>query len=184
MVSGPVRAAVAAHTPAGTSAHVGGTAAVFADISVAVDHDLAVVFPVAAALIALILLLLLRSLLAPVVLNALVGLGFAATLGAATLLFQHVLDEPGVSFTLPWCCSCSSSRWAPLHLDHRPDPRGDAPPRSAPPLPRLLRHHARRRHRRPGPGRLLRHPRHHPRQRTDRLRADARHPPLRRRPLA
>ncbi|WP_354644163.1 MMPL family transporter [Kitasatospora camelliae] len=101
LASGPVRAAVAAHTPAGTSAHVGGTAAIFADISTAVDHDLTVVFPVAAALIGLILLLLLRSLLAPVVLMLSVGLGFAATLGAATLLFQHLLDGPGVSFTLP-----------------------------------------------------------------------------------
>ncbi|MFE2106165.1 MMPL family transporter [Kitasatospora sp. NPDC059463] len=101
LASGPVRAAVAAHTPAGTSAHVGGTAAVFADVSAAVDHDLTIVFPVAAALIALILLLLLRSVLAPVVLMLAVGLGFAATLGAATLLFQHVLDEPGVNFTLP-----------------------------------------------------------------------------------
>ncbi|MFJ4092246.1 MMPL family transporter [Kitasatospora sp. NPDC089913] len=101
LVSGPVRDAVAANTPAGTSAHVGGTAAIFADISVAVDHDLAVVFPVAAALIALILLLLLRSLLAPLVLMLAVGLGFAATLGAATLVFQHGLDKPGVSFTLP-----------------------------------------------------------------------------------
>ncbi|WP_405005625.1 MMPL family transporter [Kitasatospora purpeofusca] len=101
LVSGPVRDAVAANTPAGTSAHVGGTAAIFADISVAVDHDLAVVFPVAAALIALILLLLLRSLLAPLVLMLAVGLGFAATLGASTLLFQHALDKPGVSFTLP-----------------------------------------------------------------------------------
>ncbi|MFB6888047.1 MMPL family transporter [Kitasatospora sp. NPDC056327] len=101
LASGPVRAAVAANTPAGLSAHVGGTAAIFADISTAVDHDLTVVFPVAAALIALILLLLLRSLLAPVVLMLAVGLGFAATLGAATLLFQHGLGEPGVSFTLP-----------------------------------------------------------------------------------
>ncbi|MFD7414886.1 MMPL family transporter [Kitasatospora purpeofusca] len=101
LASGPVRAAVAANTPAGASAHVGGTAAIFADISVAVDHDLAVVFPVAAALIALILLLLLRSLLAPLVLMLAVGLGFAATLGASTLVFQHLLDKPGVSFTLP-----------------------------------------------------------------------------------
>lgn len=101
LASGPIRDAVARHTPAGTTAHVGGTAAVFADISSAVDHDLRTVFPVAAALIALILLLLLRSLLAPVVLMLSVGLGFAATLGAATLLFQHGLGNPGVDFTLP-----------------------------------------------------------------------------------
>ncbi|MFD7644569.1 MMPL family transporter [Kitasatospora sp. NPDC059795] len=101
LVAGPVRAAVAAHTPTGTSAHVGGTAAIFADVSTAVDHDLRLVFPVAAGLIALILLLLLRSLLAPMVLMLAVGAGFAATLGAATLVFQHVRNEPGVNFTLP-----------------------------------------------------------------------------------
>ncbi|MFF8422134.1 MMPL family transporter [Streptomyces sp. NPDC015680] len=101
LASGPVRGAVAQHTPAGTTAHVGGTAAIYADISTAVDHDLKIVFPVAAALIALILLLLLRSLLAPVILMLSVGLGFAATLGAATLLFQHVLGKPGVNFSLP-----------------------------------------------------------------------------------
>ncbi|MEW2373134.1 MMPL family transporter [Streptomyces sp. NPDC006656] len=101
VVSGPVRAAVRAHVPAGTEAHVGGTAAVFADIAVAVSEDLKVIFPVAAVLIALILLVLLRSLLAPVVLMVAVGLGFTATLGAATLVFQHALGRPGVDFTLP-----------------------------------------------------------------------------------
>ncbi|MCX5387205.1 MMPL family transporter [Streptomyces sp. NBC_00083] len=101
LVSGPVRTAVAGHTPPGTRAHVGGTAAIFADISTAVDHDLRTVFPVAAALIALILLILLRSLLAPVVLMISVGLGFAATLGASALFFQHLLDKPGVNFVLP-----------------------------------------------------------------------------------
>ncbi|MEU4547663.1 MMPL family transporter [Nonomuraea dietziae] len=101
LASGPIRAAVAQHTPAGTRAHVGGTPAIVADISTAVDHDLRIVFPVAAALVALILLLLLRSLLAPVILMLSVGLGFAATLGAVTLLFQHALGKPGVSFTLP-----------------------------------------------------------------------------------
>ncbi|GHB08109.1 membrane protein [Streptomyces termitum] len=101
LVSGPVRAAVRAHTPQGLEAHVGGTAAVLADMSTAVDKDLRTVFPVAAGLISLILLVLLRSLLAPVVLMLSVGLCFAATLGAATLVFQHGLGEPGVDFTLP-----------------------------------------------------------------------------------
>ncbi|MFI1103995.1 MMPL family transporter [Streptomyces melanogenes] len=101
LVSGPVRDAVALHTPDGTEAHVGGTAAIFADISTAVDHDLKTVFPVAAGLIALILIILLRSLLAPAVLMIAVGLGFAATLGASALVFQHLLDKPGVNFVLP-----------------------------------------------------------------------------------
>ncbi|MEV4947397.1 MMPL family transporter [Streptomyces sp. NPDC053755] len=101
LVSGPVRDTIARVAPAGTDAHVGGTAAIFADISTAVDHDLRIVFPVAAVLIALILLVLLRSLLAPAILMIAVGLGFAATLGASALFFQHLLDEPGVNFTLP-----------------------------------------------------------------------------------
>ncbi|MFD6230850.1 MMPL family transporter [Streptomyces sp. NPDC060232] len=101
LASGAVRDAVSTHRPDGTEAHVGGTAAVFADVSTAVDADLRLVFPVAAILIALILFLLLRSLLAPLILMLAVGLGFAATLGAATLVFQHGLDQPGVAFTLP-----------------------------------------------------------------------------------
>ncbi|MGA5821284.1 MMPL family transporter [Kitasatospora sp. NPDC094028] len=101
LVSGPVRAAVAQSTPADLSAHVTGTPAVFADVSTAVDRDLRLVFPVAAVLIGVILLLLLRSLLAPVVLMLSVCLGFAATLGAVALLYQHAMDKPGVNFMLP-----------------------------------------------------------------------------------
>ncbi|MEU1133784.1 MMPL family transporter [Streptomyces sp. NPDC005900] len=101
LVSGPIRETAARTAPKGTEAYVTGTAAVFADISTAVEKDLRLVFPVAALLIAVILFLLLRSLLAPVVLMIAVGLGFLATLGASTLLFQHGLDRPGVSFTLP-----------------------------------------------------------------------------------
>ncbi|MFF7815698.1 MMPL family transporter [Streptomyces sp. NPDC007945] len=101
LVAGPVRQAVREASPTGTSAHVGGTAAVFADVATAVDRDLRTVFPVAAALIALILVVLLRSLAAPVVLMLSVGLCFAATLGASALVFQHLGGEPGVNFVLP-----------------------------------------------------------------------------------
>ena len=65
-----------AAAPAGTYALVGGTTAVFADIQRAVNHDYAVVFPVAAVIILVILALLLRSLVAPWYLMASVGLGF------------------------------------------------------------------------------------------------------------
>ncbi|MFJ2769346.1 MMPL family transporter [Streptomyces sp. NPDC087300] len=101
LVSGPIRDTAARTAPEGSKAYVTGTAAVFADISTAVEKDLRLVFPVAALLIAVILFLLLRSVLAPVVLMLAVGLGFVATLGASTLLFQHTLDRPGISFTLP-----------------------------------------------------------------------------------
>ncbi len=100
-VSGPLRGTAHAAAPAGTTAVVGGLTSVFVDIKAAVNHDYAVVFPVAAILIMVILGLLLRSLVAPWYLMLTVGLGFAATLGATVLLFQHVRGEPGLIFMLP-----------------------------------------------------------------------------------
>jgi RND superfamily putative drug exporter len=87
--------------PSGTYALVGGTTAVFADIQRAVNHDYAVVFPVAAVIILLILMLLLRSVVAPWYLLASVGLGFGATLGASVLVFQVLRDQVGLVFLLP-----------------------------------------------------------------------------------
>jgi RND superfamily putative drug exporter len=90
-----------AAAPAGTYALVGGTTAVFADIQRAVNHDYAVVFPVAALIILVILMLLLRSLVAPWYLMLSVGLGFGATLGASVLVFQGLAGQPGLVFLLP-----------------------------------------------------------------------------------
>jgi RND superfamily putative drug exporter len=90
-----------AAAPPGTYSLVGGTTAVYADIQRAINHDYAVVFPVAAIIILLILILLLRSVVAPWYLLASVGLGFAATLGASVLVFQVLRGEPGLVFLLP-----------------------------------------------------------------------------------
>jgi RND superfamily putative drug exporter len=90
-----------AAAPAGTFALVGGTTAVFADIQQALNRDYAVVFPVAAVIILLILGLLLRSLVAPWYLMVSVGLGFAATLGATVLVFQNLAGQAGLVFILP-----------------------------------------------------------------------------------
>jgi RND superfamily putative drug exporter len=90
-----------AAAPPGTYALVGGTTAVFADIQRAVNHDYAVVFPVAALIILVILALLLRSLVAPWYLMVSVGLGFGATLGASVLVFQGLAGQPGLVFLLP-----------------------------------------------------------------------------------
>jgi RND superfamily putative drug exporter len=90
-----------AAAPAGTYALVGGTTAVFADIQAAMNHDYAIVFPVAAAIILLILMLLLRSLVAPWYLMVSVGLGFGATLGATVLVFQTLAGQAGLVFLLP-----------------------------------------------------------------------------------
>lgn len=87
--------------PAGTEAKVGGLTAVYKDINLAMTHDYKLVFPVAGLLILLILGLQLRSVVAPWYLMVSVGLGFTATLGAATLIFQKIGSETGLMFMLP-----------------------------------------------------------------------------------
>jgi putative drug exporter of the RND superfamily len=101
LVRDQLRPAAHLAAPPGTYALVGGTTAVFADIQRAVNHDYAVVFPVAALIILLILALLLRSLVAPWYLMVSVGLGFAATLGASVLVFQVLGGQAGLVFLLP-----------------------------------------------------------------------------------
>ena len=100
-VAGPIRDAAHDAAPEGTEAYVGGTPGIFADMSSAMARDYTVVFPVAAAVILLILALLLRSLVAPWFLMAAVGLGFAATLGLTVIAFQNIGGEPGLIFMLP-----------------------------------------------------------------------------------
>ncbi|MFE6780550.1 MMPL family transporter [Streptomyces sp. NPDC057702] len=87
--------------PRDTRALVGGITAVYVDINRAVDRDYAVVFPVAALCIMIILGLLLRSLVAPWYLMVSVALGFGATLGATSILFQRIGTQPGLMFMLP-----------------------------------------------------------------------------------
>jgi RND superfamily putative drug exporter len=100
-VKGPIRDAAHGAAPEGTTAYVGGTPSVFADLQEAMARDYKVVFPAAALVIMLILALLLRSLVAPLYLMAAVGLGFAATLGATVIVFQHLMGESGLIFMLP-----------------------------------------------------------------------------------
>jgi RND superfamily putative drug exporter len=60
-----------------------------------------VIFPVAGGLIAIILALLLRSLLAPLLLMVAVVLSFFSTTGATLLVFQGAAGHAGVTFSLP-----------------------------------------------------------------------------------
>ncbi|TDD84888.1 MMPL family transporter [Actinomadura darangshiensis] len=87
--------------PDGTRAYVGGPTAIFSDINAVNNRDLSVILPVAAVLIAIILALLLRSVVAPLYLVVSVLLGFAATLGSAVYVFQGGMGEAGVTFQLP-----------------------------------------------------------------------------------
>ncbi|MCX4386764.1 MMPL family transporter [Micromonospora peucetia] len=96
-----LRPAAHAAAPPGTRAYVGGETATFADIRAVLDEDLRLVFPVAAGLIGLLLLLMLRGLLASIGLLAAVALGFAATLGTSVLVFQVLGGQSGLNFQLP-----------------------------------------------------------------------------------
>jgi RND superfamily putative drug exporter len=97
----PLRDAAHAAAPPGTTVLVGGTTSATADLRQATGRDLVVIFPVAGILIAVVLALLLRSLVAPIYLMLAVMLGYAASLGAAVFIFQGLGGEPGVLFLLP-----------------------------------------------------------------------------------
>ncbi|WP_243725858.1 MMPL family transporter [Actinomadura rubrisoli] len=101
LVKDDLTPAVHKAAPQGTRAYVGGQTAVFADINTVNNRDLKVILPVAAILIALILALLLRSVVAPIYLVISVLVGFAATLGSAVYVFQGMQGETGVIFQLP-----------------------------------------------------------------------------------
>ncbi len=101
LVEGELRDVAKAEAPDGTTAVVGGLTSAFADIREANTRDLWVIFPVAGLLIAIVLGLLLRSVVAPVYLMLAVVLGFFSTMGATVIAFQGVGGQPGVSFMLP-----------------------------------------------------------------------------------
>jgi putative drug exporter of the RND superfamily len=74
---------------------VGGSTAINLDVRRASERDLRVVIPAILAVVFLVLMLLLRSLVAPVILVVANVISFAATLGVAALVFNHVLGFPG-----------------------------------------------------------------------------------------
>ncbi|MCZ7379486.1 MMPL family transporter [Micromonospora sp. WMMC250] len=87
-------AAAGADAPSG--AIVGGSVAATYDSDEANDRDLRLILPIILLLVGAVLVLLLRGLLAPVLLVLTVIASFFASLGAAWLLFDHVLDFPAL----------------------------------------------------------------------------------------
>ncbi len=74
---------------------VGGNTAVNLDVRNAANRDLRVIIPAVLAVIFVVLALLLRSLVAPLLLVTANVVSFAATIGIAAIVFNHVLDFPG-----------------------------------------------------------------------------------------
>lgn len=80
---------------ADSSAQVGGISAIQLDTQVSAKHDRAVVIPSVLVVITIILMILLRSILAPILLLATTLLSFGSALGIAALLFNNVWGFPG-----------------------------------------------------------------------------------------
>ncbi|OII63839.1 hypothetical protein BJP40_22875 [Streptomyces sp. CC53] len=95
------RLRTAVHAVDGADALVGGYTAQRYDTQVTAERDREVIAPVVLLTILLVLIVLLRSLLLPVLLVATVALNFAATLGVAALVFEHVLGFTGTDPSVP-----------------------------------------------------------------------------------
>ena len=93
--------AVAASTSA-TASGVAGQAAASADISDTSNNDIVHIVPVVLLVIALLLAIVLRSLIAPLYLIASVGLSYLAALGLAVVVFMGIEGQAGVNFILPF----------------------------------------------------------------------------------
>jgi putative drug exporter of the RND superfamily len=100
-VAGSLRSAAHSVHIGSDQVYVGGTSSIFADIQAVTARDLKVLFPIAAIFILIILSILLRSIVAPIFLLLAVGLGYLATLGATTLIFLRIGNDPGLIFFIP-----------------------------------------------------------------------------------
>lgn len=72
------------------------------DIAQISDRDLHAVIPIAVAVIAVLLALVIRSVVAPLYLIASIVLSYFAALGLTVLIFMKVLGQSGISFILPF----------------------------------------------------------------------------------
>lgn len=74
---------------------VGGTTATTVDTNAASIHDRSIIIPLVLLAITIILMVLLRAIIAPILLLATTVLSFAAALGVAAYLFNHIWNFPG-----------------------------------------------------------------------------------------
>lgn len=92
----------AAHAAGATDSGVVGQAPGAYDVSTVSTADLAHIVPVVMLLIALLLALVPRSLVAPLYLVASVALSYAAALGLAVLIDMRIAGDAGLNFVLPF----------------------------------------------------------------------------------
>ncbi|GAB3268231.1 MMPL family transporter [Sinomonas notoginsengisoli] len=80
---------------------VGGVTAIALDTNVTAQTDLRKIIPLVLGVILLVLILLLRSLVAPLILIGSVVLSYAAALGVSALVFNNAFGFPGADATVP-----------------------------------------------------------------------------------
>jgi putative drug exporter of the RND superfamily len=99
-----IRAAVAsvAHNSGASAYGVTGDAPATYDVSQASDTDLLHIIPVAIIVIAILLALVLRSLIAPLYLIASVAISYLAAFGVSVLLFQDASGAGGLYYFIPF----------------------------------------------------------------------------------
>jgi RND superfamily putative drug exporter len=95
-------AATVAHDAGASAYGVAGEAPAGYDVSQASDHDLLRIFPVAIIVIAVLLALVMRSLVAPLYLIASVALSYLAAFGLSVLLFQDAAGAGGLPYFIPF----------------------------------------------------------------------------------
>jgi RND superfamily putative drug exporter len=95
-------AARAAGVAGASAAGVTGQAAFTYDVAQLSDSDLRTVIPIAIAVIAVLLALVMRSLIAPLYLIVSVVLSYFSALGLTVLVFVKAAGQPGLTFILPF----------------------------------------------------------------------------------
>jgi RND superfamily putative drug exporter len=96
-----VNTSIGASSLKGASHYIGGESAVNADIMRTNDADFGRVFGITIASVLLVIMVLLRSLLAPLYMVATVLLNYGATLGISTWLFLDVLKHNAIIYMVP-----------------------------------------------------------------------------------
>lgn len=92
----------AAHEAGASASGVAGEAPALYDVSTISGNDLRLIVPIAALAIGLVLLLVLRSLVAPLYLILSVVLSYLASLGLSVLVFMDLVGLDGIVFLLPF----------------------------------------------------------------------------------
>src|SRR5262249_51915752 len=90
-----------ANTLGAVDSGITGPDATASDIYTASTDDLASLVPLVLLVLAVLLAILLRSLVAPLYLIATVGLSYLAALGFATIVFVHLGGDAGINFVIP-----------------------------------------------------------------------------------